>query len=114
MLPKSQRLHTEDFKDLRKARTVHAQHLFIRVAALSGNGTSSPAGRSAVIVAASTYKKAVDRNLLRRRMYHVIAKHPDVLRGESFTVTLKKGALECTSGELEREFLQALSAKGAA
>ena len=114
MLPKTKRLRTEDFKDLRKARTLHAQHLFIRVTKLAETSLSMAAGRAAVIVAASTYKKAVDRNLLRRRMYHAIAKHPTLLQGSSFTVTLKKGALACSARELEQELLQVLSVKGTA
>jgi len=90
---------------MRAARTAHAQHLFVRVSA--GDSFSTKKGKAAVIVSSSFYKKAVDRNLLRRRVYHIIAKHPTILLG-LFTVTLKKGALALSSAELEKELLTCL------
>ncbi len=102
MLPKRNRLKTEDFKDMRKMRTMHAPHFFLRIGPLS-----SAENKAAVIVGSSTYKKAVDRNLLRRRMYHVLKKHFPLLKGVT-TVTFKKGALDLSFRELEAELLTLL------
>lgn len=107
MLPKSRRLKTKDFRDIRqsaatsRAAVINAPHLLLRFLKV-------PQGeeRFAVIVSASSYKKAVERNLLRRRVYHIIAKHPFTPR-RTLTVTLKKGALDSTFKELEQEFLTA-------
>ena len=99
MLPKRNRFTTEDFKTMRTTRTLHAPHLFVRIAA-----TSPKKGKAAVIVSSATYKKAVERNLLRRRIYHVIRKHP-LLMESAFTVTVKKGARELPFAELESELL---------
>src|SRR3989344_8768668 len=107
MLPKSRRLKTEDFKNFRQFTTtprtqvVNAPHLLLRFFRV-------PPGKEkfAVIVSASTYKKAVERNLLRRRIYHIIAKHPFQPQ-KTLTVTVKKGALGVALKELEQEFLEA-------
>lgn len=104
MLPKSRRLQTGDFKNLPQARIIHAPHLLLRLFP----ALPITKGKAAVIVSASTYKKAVDRNLLRRRMYHIIGKHQVLLHGRILTVTLKKGALAAAFKELEEEFLTAI------
>jgi|SRR3989344_5310351 len=102
MLPKFRRLKTEDFKDMHKMRAVNAPHFLLRMS-VGGNH-----GKVAVIVSSSNYKRAVDRNLLRRRMYHIIEKHYSKLHGKTVTVTIKKGALKASFGELEQEFLKAI------
>lgn len=108
MLPKSRRLTTEDFKYIRQSATtsrasvVGTPHLLLRFLKV-------PAGKEkyAVIVGASAYKKAVSRNLLRRRIYHIIGKHPFPLQ-KTLIITLKKGALGMTFKELEQELLGAV------
>ena len=102
MLPKAKRLTTKDFKQFQRTFFVHTPRLTLRCIRV-------PVGKEkfAVIVSASTYKKAVDRNLLRRRMYHIIAKHPFQPQ-KTLTVTLKKGALDITFKELEQEVLMAV------
>ncbi len=107
MLPKSRRLTTEDFKHLRQGRVTHTPHFLLRLFPVSPTGLSQ-AGKAAVVVSASTYKKAVDRNLLRRRMYHVIEAHHSLLQGHTLTLTLKKGALDASFRELEQEFITAV------
>ncbi len=103
MLPKAKRFKTGDFKEMRNMQTVHAPHFFIRFcrAPLVGE-------KAAVIVSSGTYKKAVDRNKLRRRMYHLMAKHSHLLGGKAYTVTFKKGALLLPFAELETAFVTAL------
>ena len=81
-------------------KTAHAPHFFLRTRAASPKEE-----KVAVIVSGSTYKKAVDRNLLRRRMYHLLRKHKKTTAGLALTVTFKKGALKSTFEELEQEFL---------
>lgn len=100
MLPKSKRFTTEDFKKMRNTQTMHAPHFFIRFYPV-------PAGneKTAVIVSSGTYKRAVDRNKLRRRMYHLVAKHNALLSGRALTATFKKGALDMTFTGLENELL---------
>src|SRR3989338_4589535 len=101
MLPKSRRLKTKDFKNMRRASSVSAPHMMLRFVKV-------PTGKEkyAVIVSASAYKKAVSRNLLRRRIYHIIGKHPFPPQN-TLTVTIKKGALDLTFKELEQELLEA-------
>ena len=104
MLPKAQRLTTEDFKKIRGGKTVHTPHLIFRL-------TSVPKGteKSAVIVSSSSYKKAVDRNLLRRRLYSIIAENFSLRTGFTLTVTCKKGARAVPFADLQKEFTAALT-----
>lgn len=102
MLPKSRRLKTGDFKSLHKARTAHAPHLFIHVAEAAG------AGKAAVVVSSAVCKRAVDRNLLRRRLYHLLRKHDRLVHGKTVVVTLKKGAAAATFQDLEAELVPLL------
>lgn len=104
MLPKSKRLTTEDFKKIRGGKTVHTPHLILRL-------TSVPkeTEKSAVIVSSASYKRAVDRNLLRRRLYSIIAKHLLLRSGFNLTITVKKGALTVPYGALQGEVETALA-----
>lgn len=102
MLPKLKRLKTEDFKVSLKTDVIHAPHFLLRLS----NGEIH--GKAAVIVSSSTYKRAVDRNLLRRRVYDIIGKHYPLLNERTLKVILKKGALAASFRELEQEFLKAI------
>lgn len=103
MLPKSRRLTTVDFKNLRRGKAINTPHFLLRLfPAAKGEE------KAAVIVSAAAFKKAVHRNLLRRRMYHIIEAHLPLLQGSTLTVTLKKGTLGISFKELEREFFAAL------
>lgn len=102
MLPKSKRLKTAGFKSMRRGQTINAPHFLLRLfPAAKGEG------KAAVIVSASAYKKAVDRNLLRRRMYHIIRANASALQAQVLTVTMKKSALNAAFSDLEREFIAA-------
>ncbi len=112
MLPKSKRLTTEDFKVLRGGRVLHTLHLLVRLfPAAKGTNLSVHGCKAAVIVAGSSYKKAVDRNLLRRRLYSIIERNADLLPHASLTIICKKGALEASFSELQREFQAILPKK---
>ncbi len=107
MLPKAKRLTTEDFKKIRGGKTLHTPHLILRL-------TQVPSGleRFAVIVSSSSYKRAVDRNLLRRRVYSGLRKISARMNGYLVTVTCKKGALTATFAELEKELASTLLKNG--
>ncbi|KKW22230.1 MAG: ribonuclease P protein component [Candidatus Taylorbacteria bacterium RIFCSPHIGHO2_02_49_25] len=100
MLPKSKRLTAEGFKQFRNARASHTAHFLLRF-----RGVPAGAEKFAVVVPSSAYKKAILRNLLRRRMYHLMRAHQEDLRGLSIAAVVKKGTLALTFKELEREFL---------
>ena len=102
MLPKARRLTTRDFKSLRRGRTVNTAHLALRVFPAGAGGKVS------VVVSSSSYKRAVDRNLLRRRLYAIIEAHATKLQGRTLIVTARKGALGIPFSALKEEFLGAL------
>ncbi|MSU56120.1 MAG: ribonuclease P protein component [Candidatus Taylorbacteria bacterium] len=106
MLPKAKRFKTEDFKEMRKMHTVHTPHFFIRFCEV-------PLGqeKTAVIVSSSTYKKAVDRNKLRRRMYHLVAEHASLRSGKALSITFKKGALGIPFRDIGAELQRVLVRK---
>ncbi len=86
MLPKSQRLRTSDFKEFRGSSVFHTPHFLLRVK----KGAAS--FRAAAVVSAAVAKKAVERNLLRRRVYAILERLPPPLPTLLLTVTAKKGA----------------------
>lgn len=104
MLPKAKRLTTEDFKQFRRTSITHTAYFLFRFRRV-------PAGAEqfAVVVPSVAYKKAVSRNLLRRRMYHLMRAHQSGLLGLSLAVTIKKGARELPFKTLEREFLNGVA-----
>ena len=102
MLPKARRLTTRDFKSLRRGRTVNTAHLALRVFPAGAGGKVS------VVVSSSSYKRAVDLNLLRRRLYAIIEAHTAKLQGRTLIVTARKGALGIPFSALKEEFLGAL------
>lgn len=63
----------------------------------------------AIIVSSASYKRAVDRNLLRRRLYAIVEKSLSLVPGLYLTVTLKKGALAVTYSTLQKELEVALA-----
>ena len=104
MLPKSQRLTTGDFKKLRTRKAIHTPHFLLRL-----NDTPSHSNKAAVIVSSAVYKRAVDRNLLRRRIYHTLRTRPSLILHKAVTVTVKKGALSIPYKEVEKEIREALT-----
>jgi len=102
VLPKSKRLKTADFKALRKARTFHTAHLFVRA-------VPTVACRVAAVVSTAVTPSAVIRNTLRRRIYSAAASN---LKGGApralIAVSAKKGAEKLTLDELARELDTAL------
>ena len=103
MLPKSKRLTTEDFKKIKGGKVLHTTHLILRLSVCSKGSE-----KSAVVISSANYKRAVDRNLLRRRLYTIIETHLALRVGVHLTVTIKKDALANSYSTLEKEFETAL------
>ena len=105
MLAKKRRLRAADFKEFRGAAVLHTPHFLLRVKKTAG---SAPA-RAAAVVSAAVSKKAVTRNLIRRRVYAV-------LEGNDFralpplllSISAKKGAKELSFSEIKQELAAAL------
>lgn len=102
MLPKTQRLTSEDFKDFRGGKTTHSPHFIFR-----SKAGAAPA-RIAAVVSSSVAKLAVDRNLLRRRVYEALAKHGTGTLPSLLSITAKKGAPKLSYGEIEEELREGL------
>jgi len=108
MLPSKNRLRSADFKGLRGARVFHSPHFFIRIArgAETGKGlqpVARPLGRAAAVVSSAVAKKAVQRNLLRRRIYAVLRGRPEMLRSGLTIIQAKKGAPALSFAQLQGE-----------
>ena len=91
---------------MRGARAFHSPHFFVRIK----NGASSEGVKVAAVVSARVEKKAVKRNLLRRRMYEALRSHLPTLCGSRLVITAKKGAPALSFKELQSE-LSALLAR---
>ncbi len=102
MLPKSKRLTRRDIESLggRGGRKVHTEHFSL---------IAQPHAREkwGVVVSKKVARKAVARNLLRRRLYalarEVGSPYP---APHSLLIITKKGAAEGSFQELRTEFMQ--------
>ena len=104
MLPSKNRLRSADFKGLRGARVFHSPHFFIRIArGAESERELRPPGRAAAVVSSAVAKKAVQRNLLRRRIYAVLHAHPNMLRSGVTIIQAKKGAPVLSFAQLQEE-----------
>lgn len=65
MLPKSERLTKSDFVGLRPRIAFRGTFVDIAV-------SPAPASRFACVIAKKRVKKAVDRNTLKRKIYHIV------------------------------------------
>lgn len=102
MLPKSKRLKTADFKALRRAKTFHTGHLFLRT-------VPAPTWRVAAVVSTAVSPSAVRRNALRRRIYDAVRRsiqnrEPNAL----IAISAKKGAETLRADQLKEELDSAL------
>ena len=99
MLPKAQRLTSADFTQFRGSRSSHSPHFILRVV----RAGSETVTKVAAVVSTKVAKSAVARNLLRRRIYAVLAGSPTHLRGRLITITAKAGASDLSFAELKSE-----------
>ncbi len=109
MLAKGNRLRSADFKEARAARGFNSPHFLFRI---QRNETDTEA-KIAVVVSVRVARTAVQRNLLRRRIYEILRSALPSLRGRSAVITAKQGAPALSFQELEYE-LSALLEKGEA
>ena len=99
MLPKAQRLTSADFTRFRGSRSFHAAHFSMRVVRTASEAET----KAAAVVSTKVAKSAVARNLLRRRIYAVLAVSLTSLRGLLVTITAKAGAPDLSFAELKSE-----------
>lgn len=101
MLPKSERLTKEDFKGLRPK-------VFFRGELLDIAYIPSKSQKFACVVSKKTLQRAVDRNLIKRRVYECIAEIA-VVQPYYFILYPKKIALSTPYSQLYKEILKAFA-----
>ena len=103
MLPKKERLTTTLFDQIMvKGVLVHGQYFTIKYIK-----SSEPFSRFAVAVAKKNLKKAVERNRLRRRVYHSIS--ADAVKVPIMAIVLpKKGTETLTTQVIQQEIKKML------
>lgn len=99
MLPHAQRLKSADFTRFRGSRAFHSPHFSVRVV----RAASEAETKAAAVVSTKVAKSAVARNLLRRRIYAMLAKSLLSLRGRLITITARAGAPDLSFAELKDE-----------
>lgn len=104
MLSKRKRLRGADFKRFRGAKVIHTPHFLVRTV------TGASRFGAAAVVSAAVAKKAVTRNLMRRRIYAILErlllqqKQPQAL----LSITAKKGAAALSFQGMQDELTPAL------
>jgi ribonuclease P protein component len=88
-------------KVLKTGKKVHTAHLSCAFLPCSQDEWCA-----SVVVSKKTEKSAVQRNVLTRRTYEIIAKHHTVLAGKWCMFILRKGSNTLTFSELEKEVLE--------
>lgn len=87
MLPKRERLTTERFDQVFKTgKRYHSPYFQIIT-------TPSPTFHGAVVVGKKVYKKAVDRNRLRRQLYGVLYRHQQTQTKRGIYIIIAKPAI---------------------
>lgn len=73
--------------------------------------TNSPRARTGFVISAKVSKKAVERNLLKRRMREIIRRDADTAVGAGYDIVFvaRKNALNLNFAELKKEILNLLS-----
>jgi len=104
MLPRKQRIESGQFSLFKGARFLHTPHFLFRYKPLP----SASVARAAVVVSTTTYKKAVDRNRIKRRTYAVLEQPLKTFPPLLLSVTVKPKALTLSTAVLREEVLQAL------
>ncbi|HXK40463.1 MAG TPA: ribonuclease P protein component [Candidatus Paceibacterota bacterium] len=109
MLPKRRRLTRHNFPSRSRTGSVfHTKHLTLRVTPSSVSGF-----RVSVVVSKKTARRAVDRNLVKRRVYDSVARSPES-PSASYVFFAKAGASVIPFRELNEEVGELLRAARAA
>ncbi len=108
-LPKKQRLEKKLIREiLQKGRTVHNNNISLKYLIKSDRQKAF-----AFIVSAKTVKKAVNRNLLKRRGRAIVFKLlPRIEKGLLALIFFKKGSKELSFCSLEAEITQTFQKTG--
>lgn len=101
MLPRGKRLTRDDFKGLKMGNRLHGEHFTLVY-------IPSQTSKIGVVISKKAVPKAVSRNLLKRKLSHVL--RTAVYPNHSIVVYVKKGADKKTFAEIQKE-ITALSEK---
>jgi len=107
MLSHSKKIGTQLFKDvLDKGKTYHFTFFSIKVLKLSTNNKS----RFTIIVPKKVVKKAISRNLIRRRFFNIIKEvYKDFPTSLAIIFFFKKGSEELKFEEIKKEIIKVLN-----
>jgi len=103
MLPAAHRLKQEkDFSQLARSRKI----AFSRALGMKMRENGLPHSRFGVVVGLKVHKKAVKRNLIKRRIREIIRKHlHEIAPGKDVMVMANAKALEADYAELEVQLI---------
>ena len=103
MLPAIHRLKAEkDFSQLARSRKI----AFSKALGMKMRENGLPHSRFGVVVGLKVHKKAVKRNLIKRRIREIVRKHlPELLQGRDVMIMVSKKALDADYADLEAQVL---------
>lgn len=106
MLPKQRRISKEFFeKIIKEGKNINSEHIYLRFTKNIGKDSLF-----SFIISGKIAKKAVDRNLFKRRGRYIIQKNLNNIKaGYLYTFFAKKGVVELSFKVLEQEILFLLS-----
>jgi len=109
MLKKRNRLSRSEFEHLlKRGRRLHSDHVSVVYSFVSSRPTPyppqpTPSFKAGVVVSKKVARKAVERNRLRRLVYHTLEAQQESLVGMYVAVLLKKGAAGLEPDVLSKE-----------
>lgn len=105
MLPKKNKLTSTLFRIFgSKGRVYTSEHLNLRFSDAKKDNY-----RVSVVVSKKVAKKAVKRNLLKRRVFSIVSENKkDLKEGGIYTFYLKKGSLDVDFNDLKKEVINLL------
>jgi ribonuclease P protein component len=100
MLARKHRINKELFAEIIKAgKSVSSDNLSLKIQPIPADCSAF-----AFVVSSKVAKKAVDRNKLKRRARHIVAKMmPEIKNGLGIIIFLKKGSEKLNFQEIEKE-----------
>lgn len=104
MLPRQNRLRHEEFKGVTYTnRREHSTHLILAYSETAHDF------KAVVIVSKKVFKKAVDRNKVRRGLYGILAQNKAALQQGVYIVRVKTSAQYTSSTQLQQELQQLIN-----
>lgn len=110
MLPKNRRLDKSLFNEvIKKGRSIHSKNISVSIL----KGSEIEDSRFAFVVSKKVAKKAVNRNLMKRRGYSVLKNlSKEIKKGFLVVFFFKKGSESLTFKEIEDEIATLLKKTG--